>query len=181
MSLRAKPSLPHMKTSNDPDVLHEWAALACARREYSPLAMKKKLLTWGATEIVAEELLSQLLAEGFLSEERFARAYWHDQSSFAHWGAAKILYHLRYQHGISAAVLYGVETELAAQEKVEAELDVLIALILPRVRKESLPLSAPVRAKLARFAYQKGYSYEQYQKALQRALKLLETENSVIE
>lgn len=170
-----------MKTSNDPAVLHARAALACARKEYSPVAMKKKLLSWGATEPVAEEILSQLLAEEFLSEERFARAYAHDQSLFAHWGAAKILYHLRYQHGIRASVLEGVQSELAEQAAVEAEGEVLLSLLLPRIRKESLPLSTPVRAKLARFAYQKGYSYEQYQTALQRALKLLENDNTVIE
>ncbi len=181
MSLPAKPTPPHMKTSNDPDVLHEWAALACARREYSPLAMKKKLLSWGATELVADKLLSQLSDEGFLSEERFARAYWHDQSSFAHWGAAKILYHLRYQHGIRAAVLEGLQRELAEQAEGEAEGDRLLFLLLPRIRKEALPLSSPVRAKLSRFAYQKGYSYEQYQTVLKQALSILENENSVVE
>ena len=99
----------------------------------------------------------------------------------AHWGTQKILHHLRYEHGIRAAVLEGVQRELAAQSEGEAEVDMLLSLLFPRIRKESFPLSSPVRAKLARFAYQKGYSYEQYQKALQRALKLLENENSVIE
>ena len=79
-----------------PGPLHEQlfakATRYCSSRERAPHQVKEKLIKWGAENTKADQVIDQLLAENFLSEERFANAYCHDKFEFNKWGKIKIRY-----------------------------------------------------------------------------------------
>ncbi|MFT6865493.1 MAG: regulatory protein [Cyclobacteriaceae bacterium] len=66
------------------------AAKYCALRERAPKQVIEKLLLWDFTQEQAEKILSRLIAENFLNEERFARSFCHDKFEFNNWGKIKI-------------------------------------------------------------------------------------------
>ncbi len=153
-------------------MLRQWAERACARREHSRASLRRKLIERGATHLDASAIVDHLVAEGFVDDERFARAYLHDQFHFSHWGVAKIMEHLRYEHGVGEETLRAVREVISPAEEAAA----LVTLLLPRLRSAELPLTTVSRAKLACFARQKGFAYTIFGVALQTALNELENE-----
>lgn len=71
------------------------AAALCARSEQAPGDIREKLIKWGLTPTEARQVLRQLQEQGFLDEERFARAFVKDRFAFNGWGRIKIAYQLR--------------------------------------------------------------------------------------
>ena len=152
--------------------LRHWAECACARREYSQATLHRKLIERGASYVEATTIVDALVAEGFVDDLRFARAYVHDQFHLSHWGVTKIMEHLRYEHGISEDTLRLVR-DLISHDDEEAA---LVALLRPRLRGIARPLTLAARAKLACFASRKGFAYERFAGALRQALNELEYE-----
>lgn len=91
------------------------AAGLCSRAEHSRAEIQRKLRQWGAASEVASQVVGWLEANGFIDEERFARAFVHDKSRFDCWGRVKIRYALR-QHGISSAVADAAMSEIDKEE-----------------------------------------------------------------
>lgn len=71
------------------------AAALCARCEQAPNDIREKLLKWGLSAPDASRLLQDLIGQGFLDEQRFARAYVKDKFAFNGWGKIKIAHQLR--------------------------------------------------------------------------------------
>lgn len=71
----------------------------CARSEQSSGDMRGKLVKWGLGSSDTDQVLSQLIEQGFINDERYARAFVKDKFSFNGWGRVKIAYQLR-QKGI---------------------------------------------------------------------------------
>ncbi len=65
-------------------------AVFCARRERSPKEVVDKLYSWKLSSNEVQEILDQLLNEGFVDEQRFANAFCHDKFEFNSWGRQKI-------------------------------------------------------------------------------------------
>lgn len=101
---------------------------------------------------MAESLTERLTDEGFLSAERYARAFVHDKFLFNHWGRQKIRAALRTK-GITGPF---VEDALNAIDPSEYS-QVLRDLITARNRqlKSESPFSR--RQKLLRFAAGRGF------------------------
>ncbi len=64
----------------------------CSMRERAPQQVREKLIKWGLIRSQAEEVISQLIQDNFLNEQRFANAYCHDKFEFNKWGKIKIRY-----------------------------------------------------------------------------------------
>lgn len=62
----------------------------CAYQERCNLEVKTKLITLGAAEKQIQEILDYLEKEGFLNEERYARAYVRGKFRINGWGKRKI-------------------------------------------------------------------------------------------
>lgn len=75
------------------------AAALCARSERAPGEICEKLRQWGLSSSDVSRILSQLTEQGFINEERYARAFVKDRFTFNGWGKIKIAYQLR-QKGI---------------------------------------------------------------------------------
>ncbi|WP_421874708.1 regulatory protein RecX [Marinoscillum sp.] len=66
------------------------AAKYCSLRERAPSQVMEKLLGWELEENVAHQILTELVQENYVNEERFARAYCHDKFEFNKWGKQRI-------------------------------------------------------------------------------------------
>jgi len=72
----------------------------CGYQERSHSEARQKLYSLGLFKKEVDELISQLIEEGYLNEERFARQFASGKSRIKGWGRQKIQYELR-QRGIS--------------------------------------------------------------------------------
>ena len=80
------------------------AAALCARCEQAPGDMREKLIKWGLSGDDAGQIISQLTEQGFINEQRFARAFVKDKFAFNGWGKIKISHQLRLK-GISSEAI----------------------------------------------------------------------------
>jgi regulatory protein len=67
----------------------------CAYQERSHYEVKEKLYSFGLYKQQVEELLSQLIEEGYLNEERFAIQFAGGKFRMKQWGRVKIKYELK--------------------------------------------------------------------------------------
>lgn len=67
----------------------------CARRERAPVEVKRKLRSRGMAAHVIDSVIDQLKNDGFVDEDRFARAYTRDKYRLNKWGINKIAAGLR--------------------------------------------------------------------------------------
>lgn len=72
----------------------------CAYQERNHRETKEKLYSFGLYKHEVEQLLSQLVEENYLNEERFVMAFAGGHFRMKQWGKSKIKYELR-QKGIS--------------------------------------------------------------------------------
>lgn len=67
----------------------------CGYQERSHYEVKEKLYSFGLYKQVVEELLSQLIEENYLNEERFAIEFAGGKFRMKQWGRVKIKYELK--------------------------------------------------------------------------------------
>lgn len=117
---------------------HVKAGALCARAEKAPCEIRQKAVRdWGLEQDDADRLVEELKKEGFINEERYARAFVNDKFKYAHWGKTKIANALR-------------------QKSIDRE---IIDAALEEVVDEETELQA-LKQILIRHAMSKGYSYE---------------------
>jgi regulatory protein len=124
----------------------------CALQERCHTETRTKLHDWGIHGDEAEEVISNLISEGFLNEERFARAYARGKFRIKHWGRIKIVSELK-QKKISA---YCIRKGLEEIDETEY-LQTLEQLYAKRVKevKERNPWTR--KAKIYTFLAGKGF------------------------
>ncbi|MCR9172156.1 MAG: RecX family transcriptional regulator [bacterium] len=87
----------------------------CAYQERCSQELDRKMRTWGLDQEDRDALLADLIANNFLSEERFADAYVSGKVNIKRWGKIKIRQHLK-QKAISdysiKKALTGIEDEV---------------------------------------------------------------------
>jgi regulatory protein len=71
------------------------AMAQCSRREFCRSDILIKLDSWGLGENDCEKVITILMQENFINEERFARAFVRDKFNYNKWGKVKIATHLR--------------------------------------------------------------------------------------
>ncbi len=84
----------------DPKTAKLKAADFCAYQERSQQEVRDKLYTYGLHEEEVEEAIAELIIDGFISEERFAKTYAGGKFRVKGWGKRKIIQGLK-QHKIS--------------------------------------------------------------------------------
>ena len=138
-----------------PDEAYARCSRYCAYQERSHKEARNKLFAYGLYPAEVEQTLTRLITEGFLNEERFARAFAGGKFRMQKWGRYKIKRALE-GHGLSSrCVQRGLqEIEGAAYTKV---LRSLLRRKLDAVKDEN-PLKA--RHKAGVFAIGKGYEPE---------------------
>ena len=76
----------------------------CAYAEHSAQEVRKKCRGWEISDEVCDALIERLEQEGYLNEERFARAFVRDKYRFNGWGPLRLQAELR-RHRIPSRLI----------------------------------------------------------------------------
>lgn len=127
----------------------------CAYQERSHQEARKKLYEYGLYSADVEALISQLITDGFLNEERYAKAFAGGKFRIKKWGKLKIIHDLEMK-GVNKNCLRIALKEISDEEYLGTLQEVLekkFALL----EKENLFVR---KDKAAKYAIQKGFEPE---------------------
>ncbi len=124
----------------------------CAYQERSHQEVRTKLFAYGLWAHEVEDLLCQLITEGYLNEARFAKAFAGGKFRIKKWGRVKIGNELE-RHGLTPNCI-----RLGLREIPETDYhNTLKALLLRKESKITDTDPFRKREKLVRYALVKGY------------------------
>lgn len=148
------------------------AAALCARSEQAPRDISEKLTKWGLSRTDANQVLHQLTEQGFINEERFAKAFVKDRFAFNGWGRIKIAYQLKLK-GIPGDI---IDDALTAIDD-ELYRDRLIELLCNKWRtvKDREPRAA--WAAMMRFASSRGFETQVASECVKQVTRIDAEEN----
>lgn len=124
----------------------------CAYQERAQQEVRDKLYNWGLYQTDVENIISELITENFLSEERFAHAYVSGKFKIKQWGKVKIENGLRLKR-----IPPRLTQEALATIDFDEYMDTLQQVIKKKSRllKESHPYKR--KMKLAQYAASRGF------------------------
>ena len=131
------------------------AASYCAYQERSQEEVRSKLYDLGLYSDDVEDLISELITENFINEERFAKAYVGGKFRIKKWGRRKIALGLK-QHNLSRYCVQKGMEEIDTEEYFE----VLTKHILKKMDASTETDLFKKRNKIANFAIAKGFESE---------------------
>lgn len=127
----------------------------CAYQERSHREVKTKLFEYGLRSGEVDEILARLITEGFLNEERFAKAFAGGKFRMMKWGKLKIQRELE---------MAGLTSKCIARGLKEIDQRDYLNTIASLIKKKSLLSSEPdlfkKKNKIARFVIGKGFEPE---------------------
>jgi regulatory protein len=127
----------------------------CAYQERSHLEVKNKLFSFGLWEDAVNEILSRLIVEGFLNEERFAKAFTGGKFRIKKWGKNKIIHALEGKGLTETCIQRGLmEIEDPDYKKT------LIEIIRKKLDRTHQSNQFRKREIVARYAIAKGFEPE---------------------
>jgi regulatory protein len=124
----------------------------CAYQERSHQEVRNKLHTFGLYRDEVDEILSNLITDGYLNEERFAKAFAGGKFRMKKWGRIKITHALEGK-GVSRNCIRIALGEIDERDYVNA-LRGLLEEKLPLLEEDSAYV---LRDCLSKFAIRKGY------------------------
>ena len=127
----------------------------CAYQQRSHFEVRNKLFECGVNQHDADEILAELITQGFLNEERFARAYAGGKFRLKSWGRVKIRLALEARGLTPNCIKAGLsEIDDESYEKT------LVQLIERKCEQISSPNVYVKRDKVANYMIQKGFEPE---------------------
>jgi regulatory protein len=150
-----------------PAEAYERTCRYCAYQERSHKEVRNKLFTYGLFPSEVEQALTRLITDGFLNEERFAKAFAGGKFRMKKWGRNKITNALQ-KHGVTTRCIQRGLNEIDDP----AYLKTLRSLLRVKLSKISGTDLFKKRYKAAQFAIGKGYEPE----LVWRLIKDLESE-----
>ena len=124
----------------------------CAYQERSHQETRNKLFEYGLYASEVDEILSNLITDGFLNEERYAKAFAGGKFRIKKWGKLKIVNELE-SKGISRNCIKAGLNEIG-DEDYGNTLKGVLAKKIDQVFEDNLFIK---RDKVAKYAIQKGF------------------------
>lgn len=149
---------------SEPQLLAK-ARAYCARQERCQQEVRDKVYSWGGHKGSVEQIIAQLIGEGFLNEARFAEHYAVSKSRQKGWGRRKIEQGLQARGLSERCISNGLAAIDGSGE--EAQLQAAVAKRWERT-KEIDPFIR--REKVVRYFVGKGFRREQVESALERPI-----------
>jgi len=134
----------------------------CNYQERCHKEVRNKLLENRADEEEINQLITELIEENMLNEERYARAFARGKFRMKQWGRRKIVYELK-QHDISEYCIRKALTEIDEDEYL-VTLKKLTANKALELKKEQNVYSR--KSKLYRYLTQKGFESDLVQASI---------------
>jgi regulatory protein len=133
----------------------------CARAEHCKDDMLRRMQRWQVDEAMQREVISYLVKEKYIDEERYARFFINDKIKYNRWGRRKVEQALYFKH--IPREVYEPLLDDVANEDFES---VLLPLLQNKEKSLKYANDYEKRMKLLRFAMQRGFSYEQADKCI---------------
>jgi len=127
----------------------------CAYQERSHREVKAKLFDYGLRSGEVDEIVSRLITEGFLNEERFARAFAGGKFRMMKWGKLKIQRELEIAGLTSKCIARGL-TEIDQRDYLKT----ITTLVKKKLAQTLEPDIFKKKNKVARFVIGKGFEPE---------------------
>lgn len=124
----------------------------CAYQERSHQEVRNKLYSFGLRTSDVEMLLSRMITDGFLNEERFARAFAGGKFRLKKWGRNKIIHELEALQVSSRCIRSGLE-----EIDQKTYLRTLEGLLKKKLATLDEPNPFRRKDRAARFVIAKGY------------------------
>ena len=128
----------------------------CSQGEHCLDEMQTKLQRWGIVGNEQQRILDYLVDEGYVSHERFCRAFIHDKMEYNGWGRRRIemaLWQKRIPRNVSDPVFAEIDTSRWVER--------LRPLLASRRRTMKADSEYEMNRKLTRFALSRGFSFEE--------------------
>ena len=136
-------------------------AARCTTKECCVSEVREKMRNWTVSRVDEDSIVQRLIAERYVDESRYARAFANDQFRFSGWGRIKIGYTLR-QKAIDSLVVSQAVQAIDPEEYHAALMNIL--KVKMRAFK-SLPQQTQGE-KLMRFALSRGFEFNLIREAL---------------
>lgn len=150
-----------MREMTEQQVLNKLTTI-CARGEHCQQEMLDKMRRWNIPLETQASVMAYLVAEGYVDEERYARAFISDKMTFNKWGIRKIIQALRMK-GIRPEVYEAAIDELTTDNY----LDNLKEIISQKRKTTTGKNDYDIRCKLIRFGLSRGFEMDDIIKVLE--------------
>ncbi|QEC41414.1 regulatory protein RecX [Pseudobacter ginsenosidimutans] len=137
----------------------------CGYQERSHTEVKEKLYSYGLRKTDVEELLSQLIEENYLNEERYATMFAGGKFRMKQWGRVKIRYELK-QKRVSEYCIKKAMKEIDEEDYLKT-LDKLASVKWNSVKGEGVNHFVKM-SKTTDYLVQKGFEMELVRAAVAR-------------
>lgn len=128
----------------------------CAYQDRCHMEVRNKLIALGVYGDDMENVITDLIQENFLNEERYARSYVRGKVRIKKWGRFKIRQHLKHKQISDYCIKKGME------ELDEELYEQNILTLMTKYQMEHSRLEPYLfRKKFLDFMHRKGYSYEE--------------------
>ncbi len=124
----------------------------CSRREYCISDIRSKLEQWGVGGQETGKILSELVRQNFINEDRYSRAFVRDKFNYNKWGRVKIAAHLK-----SKSVPGEIIRQALECIDDEAYLDALKEMLRTHKRSIRAKNQYDLKGKLLRFGLSRGF------------------------
>ena len=138
----------------------------CAYQERSHQEVKNKLYDLELSSQEVDEMISHLITEGYLNEERFAKAFAGGKFRLKSWGRMKIVQALEAK-GLTKNCINSGLKEIDEVDYLKT-IDLLVSKKLSQVDEDNPFIK---REKLANYVIQKGFEPELVWKAVREIVK----------
>lgn len=149
-----------MKELSEEEALYK-AAAYCSVAEHCLAEVVEKLMQWGVPAEGRERIMKRLVAEKYIDENRYCRAFIHDKLHYNKWGRVKIAQALRLK-GIDSACY----APLLEEVDEDAYRSVLLALIDAKRKSVKGRNDYERNGKLIRFALGRGFEMSEIKRCL---------------
>ncbi|MFN8210660.1 MAG: regulatory protein RecX [Bacteroidales bacterium] len=134
------------------DIALKKAMALCAGREMCRHDISAKLSSWGVKEEDSSRIISVLVSEKFIDEERYANAFVKDRFRYNRWGRVKIAAGLKAKH---------IQPELIKEALAVIDDDVYISslkeMLAGHRRKVKAKNQYDLKGKMMRFGLSRGF------------------------
>ncbi|MDD2381011.1 MAG: regulatory protein RecX [Mariniphaga sp.] len=130
-------------------------ATLCSHSEQCSPEIRKKITASGASDNETDEIIKKLIAEKFIDDKRYVRAYIADKFKFNKWGKVKMRHYLRMK-GLSDDLIENGLEEIDMEEYRE----VLIKTMKEKARTVKKKNKFEKMGQIIRFAQNRGFEPE---------------------
>lgn len=123
----------------------------CAYQERTQQEVRDKLYKLGLYSDEVEEVLTELITENYVNEERYAKTFASGKFNLKHWGRKKISYELKHKNISSYCI------DRALEEISDEEYEQVITELIDNKLRQLSGDEYIVKNKIARYLISKGF------------------------